>query len=187
VNRRNRRPVQRRRQSEAVALAEPRTVDTKPVAVAATPRPDPVPPETRAALQAGRLEQTCPDCGRHEAAGHHCSGCTRRMGPEDWSRGTATEAQLAARRASGQRQRERGASNTKSAKSDALAATPPSEPNDLAPDWTAGKTRDGSVRSGAPHMSESDEGGSSASPAGSFLSRSRSLDAGAPQLPLGLT
>ncbi len=37
-------------------------------------------------LQAGRLEQACPDCGTWEAAGSHCSKCRRPMGPADWYR-----------------------------------------------------------------------------------------------------
>lgn len=35
-------------------------------------------------LQAGRLEQTCPTCGRCESAGAYCSWCTRPMGETDW-------------------------------------------------------------------------------------------------------
>ena len=41
---------------------------------------------TLAQLQAGKLEQACPVCGRWEAAGYHCSGCGRPMGPIDWYR-----------------------------------------------------------------------------------------------------
>ena len=36
------------------------------------------------ALQKGKLEQACPDCGVWEAAGFYCSGCERPMGPADW-------------------------------------------------------------------------------------------------------
>lgn len=36
------------------------------------------------ALRMGKLEQSCPDCGRWEAAGLYCTGCRRPMGPLDW-------------------------------------------------------------------------------------------------------
>jgi hypothetical protein len=39
---------------------------------------------TATPLQAGRLEQTCPACGRWEAAGAYCTGCGRPTGPADW-------------------------------------------------------------------------------------------------------
>ena len=39
---------------------------------------------TDAMLLAGRLEQTCPACGRWEAAGATCSWCSRRMTATDW-------------------------------------------------------------------------------------------------------
>lgn len=42
--------------------------------------------ETARLLQAGRLEQRCPDCGRDEAAGYYCSGCARPTGPAEWYR-----------------------------------------------------------------------------------------------------
>lgn len=48
-------------------------------------RPEQVPPEKFELLQAGRLSQTCPDCGRTEAAGFHCSGCFAGMSPEFWA------------------------------------------------------------------------------------------------------
>lgn len=35
-------------------------------------------------LRAGKLEQTCPTCGRWEAAGRYCTGCGRQTGPADW-------------------------------------------------------------------------------------------------------
>lgn len=39
----------------------------------------------------GKLEQSCPDCGRWEAAGSYCSGCSRPMTATDWYRnGDAT-------------------------------------------------------------------------------------------------
>jgi hypothetical protein len=45
-----------------------------------------IPAETLDLLRAGKLEQTCRDCGRREAAGHSCSWCARQMGPGDWYR-----------------------------------------------------------------------------------------------------
>ncbi len=35
-------------------------------------------------LEAGRLEQRCPDCGRAEAAGYYCTGCGRVTTEADW-------------------------------------------------------------------------------------------------------
>jgi hypothetical protein len=35
-------------------------------------------------LRAGKLEQACPACGRWEAAGGYCSGCSRPMASADW-------------------------------------------------------------------------------------------------------
>jgi hypothetical protein len=52
--------------------------------------------ETAAQLQAGKLEQMCPDCGRWSAATHYCSWCFRSMGPADWYR-NGDKAQRAAR------------------------------------------------------------------------------------------
>lgn len=43
-------------------------------------------PETAALLQAGKLEMTCPACGRWSAASRYCSWCFRPMGPADWYR-----------------------------------------------------------------------------------------------------
>ena len=40
--------------------------------------------ETEKLLQEGKLSQTCPACGRAEAAGGHCSWCGRPMGPADY-------------------------------------------------------------------------------------------------------
>jgi hypothetical protein len=63
----------------------------------ATPRharePIDMPASVRTDLQAGRLQQCCPGCGRWEAAHWYCSFCFRVMGPADWFRGskTATE------------------------------------------------------------------------------------------------
>lgn len=52
--------------------------------------PDPlrfgVPPDVQAQLQAGKLEQTCGECGRWSAATHYCSWCFLPMGPADWYR-----------------------------------------------------------------------------------------------------
>lgn len=45
-----------------------------------------IPAATLDLLRAGKLEQTCRDCGRCEAAGRTCSWCARRMGPDDWYR-----------------------------------------------------------------------------------------------------
>lgn len=46
-------------------------------------------------LQQGKLETTCPVCGRHEAAGAYCSWCFRRSTPADWYRNGDTAAHLA--------------------------------------------------------------------------------------------
>ena len=43
-------------------------------------------PETAFLLERGKLEQTCPSCGRWEAAHFYCSWCQRPSGPEDWYR-----------------------------------------------------------------------------------------------------
>jgi hypothetical protein len=43
-------------------------------------------PEIAKALEAGKLEQTCPACGRWEAAHWYCSWCSRPTGPADWYR-----------------------------------------------------------------------------------------------------
>ncbi len=45
-----------------------------------------LPAETAELLRTGKLEQTCPECGRVEAAGAYCSGCSRQTGPDDWYR-----------------------------------------------------------------------------------------------------
>lgn len=51
-----------------------------------------IPADITELLRAGKLEQTCRDCGRCEAAGRTCSWCARRMGPDDWYRnGNADE------------------------------------------------------------------------------------------------
>lgn len=42
------------------------------------------PDELALAHQRGKLEQSCPDCGRWEAASASCSKCFRAMGPADW-------------------------------------------------------------------------------------------------------
>lgn len=42
--------------------------------------------EIAKALVAGKLEQTCPACGRWEAAHSYCSWCLRPMGSADWYR-----------------------------------------------------------------------------------------------------
>ena len=73
-----------------------------PSALAARPSPrqarEPIdmPAETRALLQAGKLEQMCPDCGRWSAADHYCSNCFRDMSPVDWYK-NAVAAERAAR------------------------------------------------------------------------------------------
>ena len=48
---------------------------------------------TLALLQAGKLEQTCAICGRHEAAGARCTWCGRPTGAATWYLGSqaATE------------------------------------------------------------------------------------------------
>jgi len=37
----------------------------------------------------GRREQRCPDCGREEAGGSHCSFCLRPVHPDEWTNDTA--------------------------------------------------------------------------------------------------
>lgn len=37
-------------------------------------------------LQQGKLEQTCNQCGRNEAAGTYCSWCGKPMSRDDWYR-----------------------------------------------------------------------------------------------------
>lgn len=32
----------------------------------------------------GRREQRCPACGREEAGGSYCTGCCRRVHPDEW-------------------------------------------------------------------------------------------------------
>lgn len=49
-----------------------------------TPVTEPIPPDVAEQLRRGKLEQTCPRCGRTESAGGFCSRCSRRMGPGDW-------------------------------------------------------------------------------------------------------
>ena len=44
-----------------------------------------------------RLEQTCPACGRWEAAGSFCSWCGRPTGPADWYANNDVEARRAHR------------------------------------------------------------------------------------------
>lgn len=39
---------------------------------------------TDALLREGHLEQTCPECGRWEAAGAYCSGCWHPMTASDY-------------------------------------------------------------------------------------------------------
>ena len=53
-------------------------------------------PDMRRQIQAAKLEQTCPDCGRTEAAGYYCSLCCRITGPEDWQPTKRSDAQRAA-------------------------------------------------------------------------------------------
>jgi len=55
-----------------------------------------VPPDVQAQLQAGKLETTCPDCGRWSAAVWRCSWCFRELSPADWYR-NGDQAERAAR------------------------------------------------------------------------------------------
>jgi hypothetical protein len=41
---------------------------------------------TERLLREGRLEQTCRECGRMEAAGPYCTGCLRPTTEADWYR-----------------------------------------------------------------------------------------------------
>jgi hypothetical protein len=54
-------------------------------------------PETGLLLRRGKLEQTCPACGRREAAGHYCSVCGRQTGAGDWYRNQDMDARREAR------------------------------------------------------------------------------------------
>lgn len=74
-------------------------------------------PDTRALLQAGKLEQTWPACGLVEAAGFHCSRCARPTGSADWRLTAVSDAQREARRLSARRLAERGSTRTESAPS----------------------------------------------------------------------
>lgn len=56
--------------------------------------------ELRKLLEQGKLEQTCPDCGRKEAAGSYCTRCLRPMNLQDFCRPKRTAAQDAAFKAS---------------------------------------------------------------------------------------
>ena len=47
-------------------------------------------------LQAGKLEQACP-CGRWEAAGAYCTGCSRPMTPAAWYSNGSAEGRTTAR------------------------------------------------------------------------------------------
>lgn len=76
--------------------------------------------EVAALLQAGKLSQECPYCGRTEAAGSYCTGCARPMAETDWRRLVLSEAQRRARRVNGcllrraATKQKRASSNTKS-------------------------------------------------------------------------
>lgn len=63
--------------SPSPAAAQPARHAREPIEMSA---------ETRELLQRGKLEQTCPACGRWEAASHYCSWCARAMTPADWYR-----------------------------------------------------------------------------------------------------
>lgn len=52
---------------------------------------------TASSLQGGRLEQTCPECGRWEAAHAFCSWCERPMGVAQWYRNGLPEEREARR------------------------------------------------------------------------------------------
>jgi hypothetical protein len=43
-------------------------------------------PELQLAISRGQMEQTCPDCGRWQAASYYCSWCFRVMRPVDYYR-----------------------------------------------------------------------------------------------------
>jgi hypothetical protein len=76
-----------------------------------------VPPDVREALQAGKLEMTCPACGRWSAADWACSWCFRVMTPAaEWYRNGKQE-QRAARMPT------------------TAPANPPSEYRDAAAKW----------------------------------------------------
>ncbi len=51
-----------------------------------TASPEPIPAPLLRLLQAGSLEQRCPDCDRVQAAARYCSGCHLPTGPDDWTR-----------------------------------------------------------------------------------------------------
>jgi hypothetical protein len=53
------------------------------------------------AAEDGRRDQRCPRCGREEAGGAYCTGCYRRVHPDEWTddtaRSRAARANMAAR------------------------------------------------------------------------------------------
>lgn len=75
-----------RRAAPAEALTRTPTEAAIAVAAKRAARIAALPADVAKKLQDGKLEQACPDCGRWEAAGSYCSGCDRRMGPDDWYR-----------------------------------------------------------------------------------------------------
>lgn len=70
---------------------------------------------TAALLNAGKLEQVCPDCRTREAAGSHCTNCTRPTGPDDWRLTERSDAQRATSGASAHRRAESRAMTAKTA------------------------------------------------------------------------
>jgi endogenous inhibitor of DNA gyrase (YacG/DUF329 family) len=59
---------------------------------------DKVPAELRTLLERGRLNMTCPYCGKEEPAGPWCSKCGRMVTHEHWSKGTSTDVDTGKRR-----------------------------------------------------------------------------------------
>lgn len=55
-------------------------------ALATAPGRSLLPDAVRLAAQAGKFEQSCPTCGRWEAAGYACSFCGRPVDPAEWYR-----------------------------------------------------------------------------------------------------
>jgi hypothetical protein len=84
-------------------------------------------------LQAGRLEQVCSGCGRSEAAGFYCTGCTAPMGPADWHRRPVSEAGRAGlQKARAARLQQTGAPQTPKVGKETTPVFVPAPPEQLA-------------------------------------------------------
>ena len=71
--------------------------------------------ETALLLERGKLEQTCPDCGRREGGHPYCSGCFLPLTSADWRPTARTEAQKEHARRLGHLRAERRSTKAESA------------------------------------------------------------------------